>query len=441
MKALIIAAGEGSRLKPFYSPKPLTPLLGLSLLEHVILRAKEAGITDFVIVVGHQAEKIIKKLGPGEKYGVKIDYVYNSDWKKGNGASVYAARDKIKEPFLLLMSDHLFDEKILQKLNSFYPNGQCYLCIDRNIQGQHINPEDATKVSLNHEPTIIDLGKNLSEYKAIDTGIFLCSPIIFSALKKSIARGDYTLTGGARLLAQQGKLKAIDITGHFWIDVDDVTALRKAKKMLLANLDKATDGPISRLINRKISRFITTWLCKWRLHPNTITILSFILAVAASALFFLGKKELILAGGILTQLASIIDGCDGEIARLQFKKTKFGELLDRTLDRYADAFIIIGLTHAVFLALGNEWVWVIGLIALLGSFMNSYTALHYDKIILLRQTKNQTSFRFGRDIRLFIIFLAALINQLSLALIILAVITNVESIRRLVILSHEYQSV
>lgn len=441
MKALIIAAGEGSRLKPFYSPKPLTPLFGLSLLEHIILRAKEAGITEFIIVVGHQAEQIIKKVGHGERYGVKIDYIYNPDWKKGNGSSVYAAREKIKEPFVLLMSDHLFDEKILKKLNNFYPNGRCYLCIDRNYNGEHINPEDATKVTLNHEPTIIDLGKNLPEYNAIDTGIFLCSPVIFSALKKSIAQGDYTLSGGARLLARQGKLKAVDITGHFWIDVDDVAALRKARKMLLQNLDKPTDGPISRLINRKISRFITTWLCKWRFHPNTVTIFSFILAMVASALFFLGKKELILAGGILTQLASIIDGCDGEIARLQFKRSKFGELLDRTLDRYGDAFIIIGLTHAVFLALRNEWVWFVGLMALLGSFMNSYTALHYDKILLLKHTRNQTSFRFGRDIRLFIIFLAALVNQLGLALGLLAVITNGESIRRLVILSHEYQSV
>lgn len=442
MKALIIAAGEGSRLKPLSPSKPLTPLLGLTLLEHIILRVREAGIQELIVVVGYKSQEIIKKIGGGEKYGVKIEYIFNPEWKKGNGTSVYAARDKIKQPFILLMSDHLFDEQVLEKIKSISINSHdCYLCIDQNIKGEHINPKDATKVYLHHNSTIKDIGKNLNNYNAIDAGIFLCSPSIFPALKKSMATGDYTLTGGAKILAKKGKLKALDISGHFWIDVDDKPALKKAKKILLQNLEKSTDGPISRFINRKISRVLTSWLCHWQLHPNTITIFTFFLTIISSLLFFLGKVELIFVAAIITQMASIVDGCDGEIARLHFKKSRFGEILDRTLDRYGDAFIILGITHAVYLSLNNEYVWLVGIMALLGSFMNSYTALHYDKILTLRQAKNGQVFRFGRDIRLFLIFLGGILNLLSPVLLLLAILTNGESIRRLLILRHEYQNI
>ena len=77
MKALIIAAGKGKRLKDITkkTPKPLISLLGLSLIERVILTAKQAGIDEFFIVTGYLGEKIKEKLGDGQKYGINISYI------------------------------------------------------------------------------------------------------------------------------------------------------------------------------------------------------------------------------------------------------------------------------------------------------------------------------------------------------------------------------
>jgi len=96
MKVLICAAGKGSRLKHKFSPKPLTPIFGLSLLERVILNCKAVGLKDFIIVVGYKAEEIMKKIGNGEKYGVRIQYIFNDEWEKGNGVSVLKAKDYIE---------------------------------------------------------------------------------------------------------------------------------------------------------------------------------------------------------------------------------------------------------------------------------------------------------------------------------------------------------
>ncbi len=82
MKALIIVAGKGSRLESLSKgqSKPLIKLLGLSLVERVILTAKEAGIVEFIIVIGFLGERIKEKLGRGHNYGVKITYIENEEW-------------------------------------------------------------------------------------------------------------------------------------------------------------------------------------------------------------------------------------------------------------------------------------------------------------------------------------------------------------------------
>lgn len=439
MEALIIAAGEGTRLNTYFSPKPLIPIFGLSMIEHVILRAKLAGIKRFKIVVGYKAKRIMRKIGGGDKYGVHIDYIYNPEWEKGNGISVHKAKDCFNEKFILLMSDHLFDEAILRKLQQVPSEKDCcVLCVDKKINGDHLNVKDATKVWV-EEKRIKKIGKELDHFNAVDTGIFLCSPVIFDALEKSISQGEYSLSAGNQVLSTRGKLKALDTSDLFWIDVDDKETLQKAKKMLIKQLNKPTDGPISRGLNRKLSIWISTKLCQFNINPNYLTLFSFFLALLSGVFFFLGGYPRIVIGGFLAQLSSIIDGCDGEIARIKLRQSKFGEFLDRTLDRYADGLIILGMTHACFRMMGSELVWLLGFFALIGSFMNSYTALQYDRLIVSKMHINKRIMRLGRDVRLFVIFIGAVLNQVFLTLLILAIVTNVESIRRLFVLRHEYQ--
>jgi len=434
MQALIVAAGRGSRLRHRFSPKPLVPVFGLSLIERIILRCKRAGIREFVIVVGYKAEEIMRKIGDGERYGVKIKYVVNDEWKKGNGVSVLKARGHVGEKFFLLMADHLFDESILEKLKNVSLDKECcILCIDKDLEGDHFNIDDVTKV-LEEESSVKRIGKKIQEYNAIDTGIFLCTDSIFDALEESVKRGQYSLSAGNQILADRGKLKTLDVTGHFWVDVDDEIALRKAKRILIRQSAKVSDGPISRRLNRPLSTRISSLLAHYNITPNQMTFFSFFLALSSALLFYLGGYPRILAAGILAQLASILDGCDGELARLKFLFSKFGEKLDKVLDRFADGLIILGMTRAAWVQTYNEVVWFAGFLALIGSFTNSYTATWYDEII-----KKKKGFRLGRDVRLFIVFVGALLNQLPFTLIILAIITIVETIRRLFVLRYEHE--
>jgi len=439
MEAVIIAAGRGSRLSSYFSPKPLTPIFGLKLIERIILVGKLAGIRDFKIVIGYKASKIRKALGNGERYNVRITYIENPEWEKGNGVSVLKARDYVQGPFLLLMSDHLFNEEILLRLlDAEIDDNECILCVDKNLSGDNFDIDDATKVHYEKD-RVKFIHKSLEQYNAIDTGIFLCTPAIFDALEKSVKRGEYSLAAGNQILAKQGKLKILDITGCFWVDVDDEVALKKAQKILINQLFKPTDGPISKTVNRKFSTRISAFLARFNISPNFVTVASFALAIVSALFFAMGGYAHVLIGGILAQLSSIFDGCDGEIARLKFKFSTFGEWLDKVLDRYADGFIILGITYSLWMQTLNEMVWLLGFITVTGTFMNSYTAAIFDGL-LTKERIHHSSLRLGRDVRLFIIFLGAMVNQLFFILLVLAFITNAESVRRLFLIKHAVQT-
>ena len=436
MKCLIIAAGKGTRLSSKGDSKPLIPLLGLALIERVILTAKKSGLTDFYVVTGYNGEKVKRFLdGFRQNRDINITHITNEEWEKGNGISVLKAKKLLNENFILLMGDHIFDESILVRLtNERIADDEVMLAVDYNIEtNKLVDVDDVTKV-LVEEGRILDIGKNIKKYNAYDTGIFLSSPAIFSAIEESLDNDDSSLSGGIRVLASKGKAKIFDINDEYWIDVDDEKTYKLAENTLLDALKKTSDGPISRYLNRPISTRITKYLLRTDITPNHVSFFSFILAMLGAFLFFLGGYITLVIGAILAQVASVIDGCDGEIARLKFQVTEFGGWFDAVLDRYADAFLLFGLTYYVYFTNMNFSVLFIGFLAIIGAFMNSYTADKYDGLMKRKLRPGKYYFRMGRDVRIFIIFLGALINQPLLILVLIALLMNAENIRRIVVL-------
>ena len=433
MKCLIIAAGAGSRLVLNGSCKPLTPILGVPLIERVIRSAMEGGADDFYVVTGYQSRRVHNFLSHlTDRLGVRITPIVNEDWRKDNGLSVLKAEKYLHGPFLLLMADHLFDPTIAHELMK-YPltDGEIILCVDGNTGNSLIDLEDVTRVKT-EGTRLRSIGKGLKDFNGFDTGIFLCRSSIFGALERCRQEsGDTTLTGAVRLLAGEDRVKAVDVTGCFVIDVDDPPAFKRAESALLAQLgDKPTDGPVSHYLNRPLSVRISRQLVNYPVTPNQISLFSFLCSMLAAGLFALGGYPTLLLGGLLAQFASIIDGCDGEVARLKFQGSQYGGWLDAVLDRYADAFLLFGLTWHAYSFKMDGFVLLAGFLAIIGSFMVSYTADKYDNRMNTRWSK---SLRVGRDVRILLIFLGALLNQPYWTLIALALLMNIEAIRRVIV--------
>jgi len=429
VRVLVLAAGMGRRFGNSGRPKVLERLLGLPLLERVILTVREAGPSEFCVVVGHSNGEIINALGDGSRLGVRITYVNNEDWEKGNAYSVLAAKEVLNgDRFLLVMGDHQFDPEIIRRLVEIRISEGCVACVDRNLSSV-FDVHEATKVLL-EDGKVRDVGKNLGEFNAVDCGIFLCTSDVFSAVQECVARGQGELSHAIALLARQGKVRAMDVKGAFWFDVDTPGDLREAKRRILRALSKKEDGIVSKSINRRISTRISARLAGSGITPMQMSILSFLLGLLAVPFFSSGQYPFLFAGGMLIQLSSILDGCDGELARLKFRTTRRGGFLDSVLDRYADAFMIISLAYGYWRIAGGEFVWLACLLALSGSFAVSYTRARYEGVF-------GTGIRPGgipatRDVRIFLLAVGAFVNQPLPALAVVGVMSNAEAIRRLI---------
>ena len=235
MNCLIIAAGTGGRLRDIGPTKPLVRVGGVPLLEHVIARARSAGVDRFFVVSGYRGEEVRKFL---DRYcaqeALDLVHIVNESWQRANGVSVLQAKPHLEGPFLLTMCDHLVDPEILRALKSKPVEPDTVtLAVDFNITDPINDLEDVTRVKCANG-RIERIGKGLPEYNAFDTGVFLCTPILFEALEASQAAGDDSLSGAMNVLARQDKARTFDIEGRLWIDIDDPAYLRKAEELLAA---------------------------------------------------------------------------------------------------------------------------------------------------------------------------------------------------------------
>ena len=306
-----------------------------------------------------------------------------------------------------------------------------HLAVDRDKDGI-FDPDDVTRVKID-DGRITEIEKNLGDWDAGDTGVMLCTSGLFEGLERAAARNKHGLSDGLRELAGDGRARTVDVTRMPWLDVDTPDSLREAERWLLRDQGRKTrDGPVSRHLNRPVSRWLSRYLVRTSVTPNQISLASWMLSCVAAGLMALNGYPALAAGGALAQLASVIDGCDGEIARLKHSQGEFGGWFDAVLDRYADAVLLFGLMWHVFAAAGTSLSVLLGFAAIVGSFLNSYTADKYDGLMAQR-LHGAPYFRFGRDVRVFIIFLGAVLNQPLFTLGVVAVVMNVEVVRRIMI--------
>src|SRR5262249_20493921 len=146
---------------------------GRPVVSYTIETLANAGIRRITAVVGFEARRLsvaLEKLVPA---GIEMRLVENREWQKQNGVSVLAARVSVTAPFVLSMTDHLFDREIVDLLLECADTGGVTLAVDKKLTSC-FDLEDAMKVKT-RDDRVIEIGKNLAGYDAIDTGLFLCS--------------------------------------------------------------------------------------------------------------------------------------------------------------------------------------------------------------------------------------------------------------------------
>ncbi len=198
------------------------------LIEYPIEALVTAGIREIAVVVGYLGDKVIEALGNGSSFGVKLEYITNSDYLGGNAISAHKARDWTQgEPVVLCMGDHIIETEMVRRLLDRHLTEA--LCVDY-APASHHQIDEATKVTIDAD-CIQDIGKDLVGWDALDTGIFLLTKDFFQALHELIQQSgtDVEMSDVIRYLIRRGHLfNTCDVSGCLWMDVDTEEELKLA---------------------------------------------------------------------------------------------------------------------------------------------------------------------------------------------------------------------
>lgn len=223
---IVLAAGEGTRLRPAAPLKPLCVVDGRTLLQHAAFGMAEAGLTRVIVVLGYGADEIETYIAARD-WPIPVETVRVADHRNPNGSSLLAAAPLVAgEDAILAMCDHLVDPQLYRRLAQAGTGGGARLGIDRRLDSDWIDLEDVTCVRTDGD-AIVAIGKGLADYDCFDTGVFAIGPALFDALSQLEAP---SLTEGMRRLATIGTAVVQDCSDIDWIDVDDERALDIAER-------------------------------------------------------------------------------------------------------------------------------------------------------------------------------------------------------------------
>lgn len=437
LTAVIIAAGEAARLRPHSNerPKALMELApGLAIIDYTIKQLAYAGVSDVVVVARSEHRSMFES-----HLGGRARVVVVESTGTGNLTSVAVGLGAaVSGRILLVMSDHIFETEILRRLVSADDGmKRILLCVDSRPDNRDLH--EGLKVHTS-QSNVRRVGKGIPPHTGVDVGLFILSQDVRDLIDNLNYEkaGQATIADLVNRLAPEGAVGYVDVTGRIWQDVDTeedlLGARRKLWEMTRRNLYKPTDGPVSRWFNRPISTRMSLFLFRnadWA-TPNLFTIASFISALAAGLLFL---NEQLILGGILVHISSILDGVDGELARLREKSTMFGRILDSVLDRLGDISIILGL----------------GLLLSPGVFRLTLTVLAVFGVVLVShvtelasQQSNiaglRNSFPWAtRDVRLFVTSIGALAFQPLIPILFCAIAPPVFAARTMAALKQQAQ--
>lgn len=191
---------------------------------------------------------------------------------------------------------------------------------------------------------------------------------------------------------------------------------------------RSMDGPVSRMIVRHLCHVVSKPLASKGIHPNCVTLAGAFFAFLAVLLFCRGEHVYLAVGGIFWLVGGILDEADGEVARLQGKESTFGSWLDLTLDRILDAAMLLSLAWPLISSYHGKEYLIVTLCALVTVSASSYTGLLYDS--WMRSKERHTYFRLGRDVRILIVTVSALLGLRVLPIMLCGAFAGLEICRR-----------
>ncbi len=417
MDALILAAGDGTRLSPLTKDKPkvMIEIYGVPVLERSLHIIKSVGVKRAVIVIGYKGEVIKKHFG-AKWHGMEIIYKATDFFDDGILKSAIKGKCVVKDRFFFLCGDTIPQESSLKM--ALEKEGDVVIAV-RNSES------DSVVAQVSEDGIVEDIGmrKEGKKFNRTVAGISVNDPVFFEAVEDCVNNNIFDRPDAIAWMIKNGcKVNSFDVSNHTLLEIDTFEDLKKAEKIIFESAWRERLPNPSfhmKIINLPISLNAVKLLAKTRITPFQITVFWLLLGMVSGLLSFLTYLKI---GALLAYLSAIGDAVDGKLSRLKFKKTTGGAILDTLAGRITDSAILIGYGFGLFrLTEKVDYVFLsaIGVACILGwhylreAYHNrARDYLNFDRII-------EGSFLFKlqhRDLMYFLFLLVALMGFYSLAI-------------------------
>lgn len=315
---------------------------GISLLKRTLMVLSRQGVERFAVVTHDLALRDALREDPAIA-ALRVSWVASDGKADAEGHAIIDAGARLLPGrFLVASADRIFDPKIAHELLRREGTGTCA----------------AVAKSEALEPLVLPTGP------IGFTGLFTADAAFLRELMNRDAQR--RSLGHRRVLsvmAARGALEQLDVGTAYCQPVRDAATRATANRMLLDALRKPVDGLVARHINRNFSLFVTRFLKDTPIRPNHITVVSLLVAVLGGIVSASATAQtawMLAIGAALWQLASMLDGVDGELARLKFSGSKLGEWLDTLSDDLGRLALFSGAAIGVGNVTGNPlWTYML----------------------------------------------------------------------------------
>lgn len=330
---------------------PYSKLLGVPLVIRVLRQLQDAGVEHSVVILPIRYQSIGKYLEHDHRLAHKVVYRFIADEELNDCVRETAAL--FDGSAFLCRSDLIAPVSLFEDLGRALPQvGVKFAatCVSDCVAERRLmDSNGAWKLSETEKrnPTL--------------TGVAVMSEAFIRDLQKSEGSLGQAIEDCSK--TDQIAMTPIEMDDYWSQCITLKKDVRLAEKHLLATLRKPIDGLIARTINRRISIPISRVLSHTSVTPNQTTIVTLIMALVAMYWVAKGTDLFMLYGAMMLQFASIIDGVDGELARLKFTSSKLGQWLDTIIDDFSNWGFMAAVTYTVWQGLtGPEWLLGFGLV-------------------------------------------------------------------------------
>jgi 1L-myo-inositol 1-phosphate cytidylyltransferase / CDP-L-myo-inositol myo-inositolphosphotransferase len=325
---------------------PLTPVGGLPLFLRTVLTLQRAGVTNLVILAGAEEESLKRLLTQDRRIVGVLGWMPTREFPPDDSRSWEVLGQDVQGACLVIGAHAVFSRGLIDQLRQQAQAEEAQSVLVPACQGQRSRVEAA-------EIMVIPFR------------------MLGAAAWRSVSDRHGTPLQAMKAHAEaEGRLKIVPISvasSQWCLTVRSSEAIREAERRLLQSPKGAYDGFIDTYFNRKVATRFTHLFVKAGWSPNAITTLSLLIGFLAAGFFAQGTYLAGVVGALLFQLSAIIDCCDGDVARLTFRESRFGEQLDLIGDNVVHMAIFGALGWAEYVT-GGGWLFLaLGLFAMIGN--------------------------------------------------------------------------